>query len=344
MTTARPTRSDRLLRVLADAERILLVMHDNPDPDAIAAGWALHVLIRRRLGRVARLVGGGDIVRAENMHMVALLEPPLELTSDLDIEDTAAAILVDCGRAAGNHLLAKEMVHPVAVIDHHDTSTPRGPRLPFRDVRPNVAAAASIAASYLREQGIDPDDRLATALYYAIRTETRGAQTKHSRLDRSIVRWLGEFVNPEWMAEIETAPLPRTYFTDLTHALANTTMYGDAAFCLLDRASSAEIVGEVADLLVRYDAVRSVFCAALVRGDLVVSVRTARNAADASQLVCATLDGLGGGGGHLHRAGGKVPAGRLAGRSGNALRQDLTRRWLNACGVEAGPGAPLVQR
>ena len=71
-------RSDRLLKILAPFEEIVIVTHDNPDPDALAAGWGVGLLIREKLGRPARLVGGGEIMRAENRHMVRLLEPPLE--------------------------------------------------------------------------------------------------------------------------------------------------------------------------------------------------------------------------------------------------------------------------
>ncbi|MHC4615008.1 MAG: DHH family phosphoesterase [Planctomycetota bacterium] len=319
-----------------------MVTHDNPDPDAIAAGWAVHALIRERLGRTPRLVGGGGIVRAENRQLVELLEPPLELVHDLDVLETTAAILVDCGFSADNHLLAKEAVRPVAVIDHHlpDAAPPR--HLPFRDVRPRVAAAASIAGSYLREQGIEPNARLATALYYGIRTETRGSQVHHSRLDRSVLRWLAGRADPTWVARVESAPLPRAYFVDLDRALQNTMLYGTAAFCLLPRARSAEIVGEVADLLIRCEAVRGVFCAALVARDLVVSVRTKQGGLNAAKLVRETLSGLGGAGGHAHRAGGKIPAASLDDTVGQALEGELRRRWLAACKVGTPTGTRLV--
>ena len=82
-------------------------------------------------------------------------------------------VLVDCGAENLNHLFSGNCQTPVAVIDHHETR-PERRRVPFRDVRPRVAAAVSIAADYLREQRMVPDAALATAILYAIRTETRG--------------------------------------------------------------------------------------------------------------------------------------------------------------------------
>ena len=337
-------RSDGLLKAIGPYQRIVVVMHDNPDPDAIAAGWALTVLIRKCLGRSARLVGGGDIVRAENRHLVNLLKPPIHLVTELDVEENTAAVLVDCSFVSGNHLLAKEGVRPVAVIDHHVSSRQTRPRVPFMDLRPSVAAAASIAASYLREQAIEPGTRLATALSYAIRTETRGSQVHHARLDRSALRWLADYANPEWIAEIESAPLPRAYFGDLSRALDSTVVHGDVAFCLLPRAHGPEIVGEVADLLIRAEALRSVLCAAIVNGDLAVSVRTLQDGQDGRPAEIVSGRELGGSGGHAQRAGGKVAAPRLAKWVTTSLERDLKQRWSAANELKRCKWLPLVER
>src|SRR5262245_25524909 len=96
------TKSDRLISVLSQFQQYLVVMHDNPDPDAIATGWAVLTLIEERLGRPARLIGGGGIVRAENRHMVELLQPPLELVDEVKDEPGTASVLVDCGLGTTN--------------------------------------------------------------------------------------------------------------------------------------------------------------------------------------------------------------------------------------------------
>jgi nanoRNase/pAp phosphatase (c-di-AMP/oligoRNAs hydrolase) len=165
------------------------VTHDNPDPDALASGWAILRLIEEKLGRRARLLGGGDIVRAENRHMVQTLNVPIELVTDAQFPRHVAAVLVDCESSATHHLTGRNGVKPVAIVDHHGTSR-RSEGIPFQDVRPRAAACSSIAASYLRQQGLNAGTRLATALLFAIRTETRGYETRHSRLDRSAVVWL----------------------------------------------------------------------------------------------------------------------------------------------------------
>jgi nanoRNase/pAp phosphatase (c-di-AMP/oligoRNAs hydrolase) len=328
---------------VAPFENVLVVTHDNPDPDAIAAGWAVACLLGQKLGKPVRLIGGGDIIRAENQHMVKLLGPPIELVREVDCSETTAVVLVDCAWGSENHLFTNHTIRPVAVIDHHRGARHVG-QLLFHDVRQQVAASATIATCYLREQGLLPSAELATALLYAIRTETRGSESYHSRLDRSIVLWLSQRVDFTRLAEIENAPLSRGYFSDLVLALQGTLVFGDTALCLLPRASGVEIVGEVADLLIRYEAIRRVLCGAVVQQDLVLSVRTAQGGEDATELLHATLQGLGQGGGHRYRAGGKI-LGRILQRDlGEVLRHELPRRWLNACKAAGIPGSYLIAR
>lgn len=337
----RTTASERFLAAVSPYREVVVVTHDNPDPDAIAAGWGILVLVREKLGKKARLIGGGDIVRAENRHMVDLLRAPIELVDGMQCPRASAIVLVDCQLGNQNYLFCNENAPVAAVIDHHPLAGPK-PRLPFHDIRPRVAASVTIVASYLKEQRLEPGADLATAMLFAIRTETRGSETYYSRLDRMILLWLTERADPSKLAEIENAPLTRAYYGDLILALQSTFIYGDTAFCLLPRASGPEIIGEVADLLIREESVWKVLCGAVVHGDLLLSVRTEHEQDDAAQLVREVLDGLGQGGGHRRRAGGKISGTGPGRKITEDLQDELRNRWLDVCGVDRQRGTRLV--
>lgn len=344
MITPRLSRSERFLKTLAGHQQILIVAHDNPDPDAIATGWAFYCLVKEKLTASVRLLSEGEIVRAENRQMMKLLHPPLELVDRFVFPANAASVLVDCGAASQNHLLARAKITPTAVIDHHCYDHCPGQAI-WEDIRPKMAATASIAASYLREQKILPHAGLATAMLYALRTETRGAEVHFSRLDRAVLVWLSERSDPSLLAQIENAPLLPEYFGDMALALQGTIVYGDTALCLLPRAHGPEIVGEVADLLIRCEGIRRVLCGAVVHDDILLSVRTAlQSDENAAELIRQTLAGLGHGGGHRHRAGGKIPG---LGRGPvvlDLLQTELLSRWLATCGIDRLRGEHLVAR
>jgi nanoRNase/pAp phosphatase (c-di-AMP/oligoRNAs hydrolase) len=413
--TARRRRSDRFLRVVSEFDSAIIVTHDNPDPDAIASGWGLFLLIRDKLHKPVRLVAGGAIIRAENLRMVELLKPPIELIDRIEPQVRCAAVLVDCQPMGVNHLLTSSRLQPAVVIDHHqpaaasdtrvsaggqaaraaaagkNAQTPTGgqdarastdgpdvrppagaeevrapaaaknaqpplgarngrppmraavrPR--FSDIRPKVTATATIVAQYLREQDIDPRPELATALVYALRTDMQAAQTTFCPADQHAFEWLMHRVDHAVLNEIENAPLPPAYYADLLLALQNTFTYNDAALCFLPRASGPEIIAEVADLLIRRQDIHRVLCGAVVGGSVLLSVRTSADNGDATSLLQRTLDGLGYGGGHRHRAGGKVDLASHADAISEDLQSVLRSRWLDACGIDQQRGSRLVPR
>ncbi|MFH1420050.1 MAG: DHH family phosphoesterase [Planctomycetota bacterium] len=343
MTQTRSKRSNLLLQALEPSARVVVITHDTPDPDAIAGGWALHTLIRERLKRPVRLIGGGAVVRAENVHMIKMLEPPIELVDEYTPESDCAVVLVDCSAEAANHLLGDGAVRPVAVIDHHE---PTGKSVPvsFRDVRPRAAAAATMSAGYLREQGIEPTKQLATALLYAVRTEALNRQSPFTRADRGVVGWLSKRADHQALSEIEHAPLPRTYYEEMMLALGSTFLYGNTAICFLPHAGNPEIVGEFADLLIRCTDTERVLCGAVVHDQLTISARTSAIGGDVLRLLRPTLKGLGHWGGHRNRAGGRIIASGEGGAITQQLLDEVKARWLHACGVTETRGTRLVTK
>jgi nanoRNase/pAp phosphatase (c-di-AMP/oligoRNAs hydrolase) len=341
MAPSNEKRSDRLLKILSEYQQVLVLAHDNPDPDAIASGWAIVTMIREKTMLPARFVAGGAIFRAENRRMVELLEPPLELTDQIEVLPGTAVVLVDASPSAVNHLLG-ESGQLTAVIDHHQPEG-RRPRLRYCDIRSKVVASATIVTQYLREQNIDPWPALATALTYAIRSDATG-QPDFSPADHRAMSWLGLRADHQKLAEIESAPLSPDYYQDMLLAMENTFVYDDVALCFLPKAGGPEIISEVADLLGRHRDLTRVMVGGVVSGDLLVSVRAKPGTGDASKLVIESLKGLGRGGGHQRRAGGKVPDVTRGEHVSEDLQSELRNRWLAACGVDAQRGQRLVPR
>ena len=332
--------STRFLATISRYRDALIVAHDNPDPDAVATGWAIKRLIETCTNMPATLIAGGQITRAENRHMVESIEAPIVLVDVPQADTSTAIILVDCGVDATHHLARQLKRAPTAVIDHHCSGSSAD--VEYVDIRPEVAASASIAASYLQEQGVTPSAKLATALLYALKTETRGGEHHFTNLDREMLTWLTKFADPAVLSKIEDAPLTREYYRDMALAMDTASIYGDTAICMLPRAEGPEIVGEVADFLIRCEGVTSVLCAAAIEADVLISARTIECERNATELLQAVLEGLGKGGGHQHRAGGKIPdIGRNRGVPDD-LVEELMTRWLTATHCETFTAVPLI--
>ena len=171
-----------LIEWLRGRGKVLIVTHDNPDPDSIASAVALRHLILVKTGQNAVLTYGGVIGRSENRKMVELLEIPLVPICELDLSQFNVVCMVDTQPLAGNNSLpAEQTVH--LVIDHH---------LPKRDlsdicwvdVREHYGASATILYEYLNSQDVSINTRLATSLFYAIKSETQDLGREWSKADR----------------------------------------------------------------------------------------------------------------------------------------------------------------
>src|SRR5512139_1296594 len=90
------------LRELVQGKKVLILTHNNPDPDAISAGWALRYLLRKKFKAHCELAYGGLIARAENRAMVRLLNIDINPVDSLNIRDFEVFALVDTQPRAGN--------------------------------------------------------------------------------------------------------------------------------------------------------------------------------------------------------------------------------------------------
>ena len=85
---ARSDISVRHIReVHRDAKKLLILVHNQPDPDAIASAMALRTLLRRN--RKTATIGylGEEISRPENVAMVELMDIDLQMISHEDIKN-----------------------------------------------------------------------------------------------------------------------------------------------------------------------------------------------------------------------------------------------------------------
>src|SRR4051794_38119520 len=140
--------------------KALVLTHDNPDPDSIAAALGLRRLLEAD-GFEVTLALGGIIGRAENRAMVRELRIPLVPLERLDLSTFDAVGLVDTQPQTGNNSLPDDR-KPDIVIDHHPPREASNGVL-WRDIRSEVGATATIVYEYLKLAGLSLDSTLATA-------------------------------------------------------------------------------------------------------------------------------------------------------------------------------------
>ena len=114
----RKAKLDRLIEYARSHKRALILTHDNPDPDSIAAGVALAHLLEKLAGVEAMVAYGGIVGRAENRALVRVLKLPVVPVSRVVFDDYDLICMVDTQPEQGNHSLPARHF-PDVVIDHH---------------------------------------------------------------------------------------------------------------------------------------------------------------------------------------------------------------------------------
>lgn len=335
-----PTLRKRLkiLKRVAGPGPVLILTHDNPDPDAFASGTALATLFREAWDIPSRLVYSGIVGRAENRAILKLLASEWEHAEKiLDLEGYKAIALVDSQPGAGNNSLPVGFI-PHIVIDHHTPLREATKRVLFTDIRTDIGATVSIVYQYLELAGVEVSADLATAMFLGIRSDTDGLVRGALAEDGKIYVKLLESVDREKLIEVEQAGLSREYFRAFYRGFQTAQIVGETITAWLGEMHRPDLVAEMADLLIRLEDVHTAFCIGLFHETLYFSLRVGNPIENAGLLVQKMIIPPGHAGGHGATAGGQIP---LAGRDINQLVKSIQDQFFDVMG-ESGHQVSLL--
>ncbi|SNB45159.1 bifunctional oligoribonuclease/PAP phosphatase NrnA [Geobacter sp. DSM 9736] len=324
--------TDDLLVWLRGRGKILIIVHDNPDPDCLASAMALRHLFVMKLNRDATIAFSGMIGRSENLAMAKKLEIPLTPFALIDISDYQVICMLDTQPATGNNSLPPGVKVDI-VIDHHPPR-PATQSSRWADIRDEYGVTATILYEYLQAQEVIIGTKLATALFYAIRSETQDLGREANQPDREAYLRLFPLTNKKLLYEISYPKLPIEYFLTINSALEHSRIYGPLLVMNLQEIIFPEVVAEMADFLIRLEDIETVLSMGQYSNEMILSIRTIRHDLNAGEIIRSIVDGMGAAGGHGMMAGGKidnVPADRDV---IERVERELTKRLLQALGME----------
>lgn len=338
MGPATRARARDFLAVLEPAREVLILPHDNPDPDSLASAEGLRAAIRHTLRKPVAIGLSGIIGRSQNRAMVSKLRIELEPATKLKRKLRETVVLVDTQPGRKNNSLPPD-VTPAAVIDHHP-DWGNNEDVPFVDLREGYGATSTIVTEYLQELEVPIRKRLATALLYGITSETRNLGREAEPADIVATQFLYPYADKRALAEIETPPLEASYFQLMGEALETAVVCDDVVISILPEVPYPDAVAELVDLLVRLEGALWALCIAPCGPYLQISVRSNdRDAAAGEMLACLLPPGTGGG----H---GMVAAGRLLLEDGDwqAAGCEVAKALLRRLGRAGGKSRWMVSR
>jgi nanoRNase/pAp phosphatase (c-di-AMP/oligoRNAs hydrolase) len=318
---------------------VLITTHDNPDPDALAAGKAINQLISVAWGIPTKLIYHGLVGRAENRAILKLLTPEwVHIDSWQDYSNFSSVVFVDCQPGPRNLVPINDSL-PMIVIDHHHPIVEKTKRAVYADIRPNIGSTVSMIYQYLDAAQVSIDPVLATTMFLGLRADTNGLSRGSTLEDGLVYVRLLERLDQKLLLEIESAGLAQEYYQAFYQGMQNARVYGKAIVVHLGEVHRPDLAAELADLLFRYESVHAALCSGVYKQVLHFSIRTGLLDQDAGVLVQDVIFPPGEAGGHGIMAGGQIP---LIEEDVDTIVLKLEKRFLESVG-ESGRSKPLLQ-
>jgi nanoRNase/pAp phosphatase (c-di-AMP/oligoRNAs hydrolase) len=326
-------RAERVRAHFSGADRILILMQDDPDPDAIASAMALKTLLGR--SRVsAPICTFGSITRPENVAMCKILDVEVQEISAQALDQFDRVAMVDVQPS----FLEERFEEVDLVIDHHPVERPIHARI--KDVRPSYGATSTILVEYLRALDVKITQRLATALLYGIKADTLGLERGGSRADLEAFTFLYMLANHNALRRIERPELSEVALDVLAQGLAKRQILRGIFFSHLGSLPTADQIPQFADFGLQAEGVEWSVVSGVVGDDLHISVRNVGYVKSAGDATRAAFGDLGSAGGHRTMAKAVLPLreflkGAGESLSGHACQERIIQRFLRALGQGA---------
>ncbi len=287
-------RCERLQKVISHEDTLAVLI--NADPDSIASALALKRLFWRKV-RKTLIYHTNVIKRLDNKAMIRLLKIDQKHIRTLDSSEITKWAIVD-SQPQHNEQLNRYRFD--IIIDHHPLAS--GTTGHFVDVKEEYGANSTILTEYLRAAGIKPSPRLATALFYGIKTDTDNFVRPSTPNDINAFRYLYQFVNINIIKKIESSEMTKKTLGSYRTAMEQLTFIKGMAFVHMGKVSDPDILVIIADFFLKMAEATWSVVSGIYGRKLIVIFRNAGFRLDAGKLAQKLFGQWGSAGGHKSAA------------------------------------------
>ena len=299
------TASERLRRfyeIFSSDDQVLVCI--NADPDAIASAMAIKRLLWRRVAGVS-ISNINVIKRPDNLAMIRILGIKLIHVDQIKKEQYTKFVIVD-SQPKHHESFLKFKYH--VVIDHHPDTQPN---IPYSDIRPPYGATASIMTEYLRSAKIKPSTKLATGLFYAIKTDTSNFERETLAEDLKAFQFLFQHANVHMTRKIEQSEITFDFLKYYKIALNDMKRRKDRIFVHLGTISNPDVCVLIADFFMRVSSIRWSIISGISTNKLVIVFRNDGIRKNAGKVAKESFGQIGSAGGHKSMARAEISVAEL---------------------------------
>jgi nanoRNase/pAp phosphatase (c-di-AMP/oligoRNAs hydrolase) len=309
-------------RFFADADRVVIVLHNDPDPDAMASGLALRNVLRRTK-QTAVLAALQGVTRPENQRMMNLLDIQVEILTPEQVVNYDRIAMVDVQPHAFRGVIDRVDL----VIDHHPEQP--GYTAVYKDIRADYGSTSTILTEHLRAIDVNISERTATAMLYAIKSDTLFFNRQANRVDIEAFSYLYPLADATLIRKMEGAEITMDRLEYVLKAKQHGRLEEQVFCAFLGTSPREDFIPYVADFYLQLENVRWTIVSGIVNDSLVMSVRNLGYSRNAGEFVRKYFNDIGSAGGHRSMAKAVVPLRAFRDKFGNLQADEFTEKVLN---------------
>lgn len=312
-------RARELLDVIESYDEMTVLMHLDPDPDAMSCAIGIQQL-GESVNTDIEMVYPGGIRHQENEAFESILDVDFTKFEHADEIETDGTILVDHHKPRGFE--QAETISPDVIVDHHPGAKDEY-NTSFSHIDSTVGACATLIAEYFETLGWNSgdtsdsntqleqqtlDDFVATGLSYGILADTNHLTKSCSEREFDAVTYLYDGTNQDWIERISSSDVTEEILDARASAISNRQVQDGFAISDIGELNNRDAIPQAADELLRLEDVESVVVIASCDGELHFSGRSRSTHIHIGNALREAVNGIpsAGAGGHAHMAGGQV--------------------------------------
>jgi nanoRNase/pAp phosphatase (c-di-AMP/oligoRNAs hydrolase) len=290
----------------------------NADPDSMASAMVLKRIFWNKAKRI-KVYRINTIKRADNLAFIKFLAVDQKHIRNLRRSEISKWALVDS--QPQHHKLFMNHEFNI-IIDHHPLTD--SIQADFLDIRDDFGANSSIMTEYLKAAKIKPSPKLATGLFYGIKTDTHNFAGSAKPNDIKAFQYLYQYASMRILSKIESSEMTRDMLPKYRMAMKHIVFIKDIAFVHMENVDNPDLLVLIADFFMKIAEIQWSVVSGVYKNNLVVIFRNASFKGDAGKTAHKIFSPWSGSaGGHPHAARAEVPL--------ESLRDDIKDESELAC-------------
>lgn len=299
-------RGEELLDTLRGGDSLLVVCHDNPDPDCLASALALQYIAEAAGVGTVTITYGGSLSHQQNRALVNLLDIDLERYDESLLSDHELVGFVDHS-IPGQHNSVPPGTTIDVIVDHHPLAG-EGVAT-FVDDRRDYGATATIFVEYLQDLDLDISTRLASALLFAIHRERLDFMRWPTAREYEAGRILYPDVDLSITDRLYGAAFSQATLDAIGEAIRTREIKGSSLVACIGRTTERDALVQAADYLLNTEGINTTLVFGIVDGTIQVSARSIDPGIDVGSALERAFEDVGSAGGHARMGGAQIPLG-----------------------------------